>query len=92
MITATITSPAAAKERPILFNAPMVRALLNGSKTQTRRIYKYRKHPDAGCDMAASELVREPQHVIDRICPYGRAGDRLWVKETWSEVGTMIRA
>jgi hypothetical protein len=67
----------------------MVRALLDGSKTQTRRIYKNRKHPDAGCDMTASELVREPQNVIDRICPYGQAGDRLWVKETWSEVGTM---
>ncbi|MDB5760552.1 MAG: hypothetical protein JWM30_3841 [Burkholderia sp.] len=79
------------KERPILFSAPMVRALLDGSKTQTRRLYKNRKHPDAGCNMAASELVREPQHVIDRICPYGQPGDRLWVKETWSEVGTMDR-
>jgi hypothetical protein len=89
MITKLLTFPAATKERPILFSAPMVRALLDGSKTQTRRIYKNRKHPDTGCDMAASELVREPQHVMDRICPYGQAGDRLWVKETWSEVGTM---
>lgn len=89
MITKLLTSPDASKERPILFSARMVRALLDGSKTQTRRIYKNRKHPDSGCDMAASELVCEPQHVIDRICPYGQAGDRLWVKETWSEVGTM---
>ena len=72
------------KERPILFSAPMVRAILDGRKTQTRRIYKVRKHPDTGCEMAASELVREPQHVIDRICPYGQPGDRLWVRETWS--------
>jgi hypothetical protein len=74
------------KERPILFSAPMVRALLDGCKTQTRRIYKNRKHPDAGCDIAASELVREPQHVIDRICPYGQPSDRLWVRETHSVV------
>lgn len=71
------------KSRPILFSGPMVCALLDGSKTQTRRIYKNRKHPDAGCDMAANELVREPQHVIDRICPYGQPGDRLWVRETF---------
>lgn len=70
------------KERPILFSAPMVRALLDGSKTQTRRPYKVRYHPDTGCEMAASELVREPQHVIDRCCPYGRPGEQLWVRET----------
>ena len=74
------------KERPILFRAQMVRAILGGSKTQTRRIYKNRKHPDAGCDMAASELMREPQNVIDRICPYGQPGDRLWVKESFCPV------
>ena len=67
-----------------MFSSPMVRALLDGSKTQTRRIYKNRKHPDAGCDMAGCELVREPQHVIDRICPYGTVGDRLWVRETFN--------
>lgn len=72
------------KERPILFSAPMVRAILDGRKTQTRRAYKNRKHPDFGCDIAASELVREAQHVIDRACPYGQPGDRLWVRETWS--------
>jgi hypothetical protein len=74
------------KERPILFTGAMVRALLNGSKTQTRRIYKNRKHPDAGCDMAASELVREAQHVIHRSCPYGQPGDELWVRETFRKV------
>lgn len=71
------------KERPILFKGEMVRAILEGRKTQTRRAYKIRKHPDLGCEMAASELVREPQHFIDRMCPYGQPGDRLWVRETW---------
>ena len=71
------------KERPILFNGAMVRALLDGRKTQTRHIYKNQKHPDTGCDMAACELVREPQHVIDRASPYGASGDQLWVRETW---------
>lgn len=71
------------KERPILFNGAMVRALLDGSKTQTRRVYKVRKHPDMMCEMAASELVRERQDVVDRICPYGQPGDRLWVRETF---------
>ncbi len=71
------------KVRPILFSAPMVRASLGGSKSQTRRPYKIRKHPDAGCEIAASELVREPQQVIDRICPYGQPRDQLNVHETW---------
>ena len=74
------------RERPILFSAPMVRAILAGTKTQTRRPYKTRKHPDFGCAMAASELVCEPQHVIDRTCPYGQPGDRLWVRETWCPI------
>ena len=69
------------KERPMLFSKPMVLAILAGTKTQTRRGYKNRKHPDFGCDIAAPELVREQQHVIERICPYGQPGDRLWVRE-----------
>lgn len=71
------------KSSPILFNAAMVRAQRSGIKTQTRRLYKNRKHPDIGCDMAASELVREAQHVINRACPYGQPGDRLWVREAF---------
>jgi len=74
------------RERPILFSAPMVRALLAGTKTQTRRIAKPVKHPDLGnlYDAGALVLEQEPQHVIDRACPYGQPGDRLWVRETWS--------
>lgn len=70
------------KERPILFSAPMVRAILDGRKTQTRRVAKPVKHPDLGNLHDASVLAREPQHVIERACPYGQVGDRLWVRET----------
>ncbi|ASC68630.1 hypothetical protein B9P52_32070 [Achromobacter denitrificans] len=73
------------KERPIPFNAPMIRAVLAGDKTQTRRIAMPVKHPDLGNLYAPGALVleREPQHVIDRACPYGQPGDRLWVREPW---------
>lgn len=72
------------KERPILFSGSMVRALLAGTKTQTRRIAKPVRHPDLGNVYAPGALVleQEPQHVIDRCCPYGQPGDRLWVRET----------
>lgn len=74
----------AMKERPILFSGSMVRALLAGTKTQTRRIAKPVRHPDLGNVYAPGALVleQEPQHVIDRCCPYGQPGDRLWVRET----------
>lgn len=67
------------KERGIIFSAPMVRALLAGTKTQTRRIYKGtpkidgEQHPD-GSGETWTEWGR---------CPYGVPGDRLWVRETW---------
>jgi hypothetical protein len=72
------------KERPILFNGDMVRAILEGRKTQTRRIVKLPiKCPDTGCELAGCELAGSPFDVTDRTCPYGHPGDRLWVRETW---------
>lgn len=73
------------KERPILFNTPMVRALLDGTKMQMRRIAKPVKHPDLGNIYTPGALVleREPQHVIERASPYGQPGDRLWVREAF---------
>ena len=74
------------KERPILFSALMVKALLADQKTQTRRVAKFtdsghlkepggprRWHPD------------DPDAVL--ACPYGQPGDRLWVKECYSAHG-----
>jgi hypothetical protein len=66
-------------ERPILFSAPMVRALLAGTKTQTRRVAKLN---------AAGRVARGGRnwHADDpaAVCasPYGGPGDSLWVRET----------
>lgn len=58
-------------EKPILFSAPMVRAILDGRKTQTRRILT--TDTDHTCDELAAKLR----------CPYGAPGDRLWVREAF---------
>ena len=62
------------KERPILFSGPMVRAILDGRKTQTRRV----------C-VGQRELSRAADFQISR-CPHGQPGDRLWVRETWGRI------
>ena len=67
------------KERPILFSAPMVRAILAGQKTVTRRLLKM---PHGLWETSATgELVPIPAN-----CPYGKPGDRLWVRETWARI------
>jgi len=74
-------------KRPIIFSGPMVQAILDGRKTQTRRIVK-------GASGATSiwggerdglwsiERFGEPCQAMIR-CPYGHPGDVLWVRETW---------
>jgi hypothetical protein len=73
------------KERPILFSAPMVRALLDGTKTQTRRVVKPRPDWAMGkrCMLQPHELAGEVNQGEYSNCPYGQPGDRLWVRETW---------
>lgn len=72
------------KDRPILFSAPMVRSILAGTKTQTRRLYKPR-HADPYEGVEDGEPWRCDEygdyHAVP--CPHGAPGDRLWVKETW---------
>jgi hypothetical protein len=76
-------------EHPILFSAPAVRALLDGSKMQTRRII----HPQPNLSPEGNlmgEWLRKPLgglllpklRDITMHCPYGQPGDRLWVRET----------
>jgi hypothetical protein len=71
------------KERPILFQPDMVRALENGTKTQTRRLVKWPiKSPTHHISINESE-----QGPIVDWCPYGQTGDRLWVRETFYAYG-----
>ena len=72
------------KERPILFSAPMVRALLDGRKTQTRRVVKLPIiDKDFCCELSGGNLAASERDIW-RHSPYGQPGDRLWVKETFS--------
>lgn len=80
------------KERGIIFNSEMVRAILDGRKTQARRVIK-------NCMVGRDEISPfikvgnfsghypdDLPEVIKNCCPFGQVGDRLWVKETWSDV------
>jgi hypothetical protein len=82
------------KERPILFSGPMVRAILNGSKTQTRRAVKMPTNWDCivyadwgdGFWPYRSDDGESPFYDNNEVplnCPYGQPGDRLWVRETF---------
>lgn len=74
------------KERPILFSGPMVRAILDGRKTVTRRVVQARHATEALHAEALNVGVRAAIDTMpDQIrCPYGAPGDRLWVRETWA--------
>lgn len=71
-------------EKPILFSGQMVRAILDGRKTQTRRVVKLPviDRYGTGCEIAGSELNSCLNQGME-ICPYGKPGDRLWVRETF---------
>ena len=90
------------KERGMIFNAEMVRALLSGRKTQTRRIMKPQPEPcPRGGHWWPSNVFKTMLHVEDEMqngkggwgglvgdaCPFGDVGDRIWVRETWADAG-----
>lgn len=68
-------------ERPILFSTPMIQALLDGRKTQTRRIAKL---TDAGHvkERGGHRRWHPADPEAHLACPYGQPGDSLWVRET----------
>jgi hypothetical protein len=87
------------KERPIIFSASMVRAIIDGRKTQTRRVVKWpiKTKSDGGKQRL---FLRNDERNIDEInrllqeknryplrkimCPYGQPGDLLWARETFA--------
>lgn len=87
------------KSRPILFSAPMVRALLAGTKTQTRMAIKDQQIGERFSHMTEDGLAHlewlgepscgagvwdVPEYSAQVACPHGQPGDQLWVRETWS--------
>jgi hypothetical protein len=88
------------KERPILFQGAMVRALLAGTKTQTRREVKWRDvSPGLNLGFTGLQAVNQDargwvltsmggscwqERCAPTPCPYGQPGGRLWVRETWA--------
>ncbi|BEL74396.1 ASCH domain-containing protein [Serratia marcescens] len=80
------------KERPVIFNSEMVRAILDGRKTQTRRVIA-NVSPDNCIPLHKPTKTKDGiyTHVMDApghgLCPFGQVGDRLWVRETFAVLG-----
>ena len=88
------------KEHPILFSTDMVKAILDGKKTQTRRVIKPQPVFKSEYELEANEAFfnsgglvklrdkynsRGELKTIPFLCPYGQVGDRLWVRESFGE-------
>ncbi|WP_421193939.1 hypothetical protein [Aeromonas jandaei] len=91
-------------ERPVIFNGEMIRAILAGRKTQTRRIMKPQPEPVPGkpgeywwpakafetmVKMSDFQRVGFEGAAAD-ASPFGRIGDRLWVRETFGDCGVRL--
>lgn len=81
-------------ERGMIFNGEMVRAILDGRKTQTRRIMAPQPaddierciFPNPEAIGWKSSLRHKHGSTTAHFCPYGKPGDRIWVRETWGVV------
>lgn len=73
----------AIKDRPIIFSGPMVRAILEDRKTQTRRVAALADNVRV-CDGVAKGFLPGAPDGFVIPCPYGKPGDRLWVRETFA--------
>ena len=77
------------KERPIIFSGSMVRAILEGRKTMTRRVVTKPHARKIGLDIVGDDYVVDYCEWNGKLAegdnwsPYGVPGDRLWVRETW---------
>lgn len=82
------------KETPILFSTPMVQSILEGRKTQTRRLVKHPKNVPSD-HILRTDVMRDKSIVwfqnpdynnvgYSHDSPYGKPGDLLWVRETWA--------
>lgn len=86
------------RERPILFSGPMVRAIVTGQKTVTRRAMKHQPCrqpvmvPNGGANFWTNPLYIQGAMMGSQNhgCPYGQPGDRLWVRETFYAFGRWI--
>lgn len=78
------------KERPILFSGEMVRAILEGRKTQTRRVIKPQPTFERGAWSVPGFFCNTEQGFKESLlrsefqCPHGAPGDRLYIKEKWA--------
>lgn len=82
------------KERPIIFSGDMVKTILDGKKTMTRHLVKFKDFTTDSITPLHIELAEGRYCLFNERngwligypkCPYGKIGDRLWVRETWIE-------
>ncbi len=66
--------------KPILFNSEAIKAILDGRKTRTRRVCKGDALEWLDVTRFSAEFVANPDN---NLCPYGKVGAVLWVRETW---------
>jgi hypothetical protein len=89
------------KERGIIFSGEMVRAILDGRKTQTRRVINrinnfgeisdFQRTDTPGYDWIFRNKCMLWNDVktstLIKMCPHGKSGDRLWLRETFKHYG-----